>query len=267
MYKQLLLWIILLLLSACQTLPSQNPFIAPPHAIIIKTQFKHLTIYQQGNSARLHVYIEGDGIPFMNRFQVAKDPTPNSPLMPKLMAMDTNQSFYLGRPCYFTHTLLAMADKKCSPKMWTSARYSEDVVTSMVDALRQHLATHPAEGITLIGHSGGGTLAILMAARMSEVDQVVTLAGNLDTTAWTQLHHYSPLKESLNPAVLPVNSLPRKQLHFAGNKDENIPPTLILPLLQRLGLQINVVDNADHNCCWVAQWSSLLTQINQQMDH
>ncbi|RYZ94226.1 MAG: hypothetical protein EOO68_20665 [Moraxellaceae bacterium] len=241
-------------------------FTPPANAFTITATFKHLAINKSGTSHRLHVYIEGDGLPFKNRFQITQDPSPSNPLLLKLMSLDSNTSLYLGRPCYFTRSLTALHDAQCNPGLWTTARYSEDVVNSMVEALRQYLSLHPAMGITLIGHSGGGAIAMLMAARMSEVDQVVTLAGNVDTRAWTRLHHYAPLKESLNPASLSVHSLPEKQIHIGGDKDDMVPPALGHEFLNRIGQHMMIIRDADHNCCWLRHWADVLTQINQQMN-
>lgn len=262
----LLLLISLLLMSACQSIHQPKPFIPPANATVIDATFKHLAISQTGESQRLHVYIEGDGLPFINRFQIARDPSPSNPLMLALMGLDKNERLYLGRPCYFSLALPAMADAKCNARMWTSARYSDEVVNSMVAALRHYLGTHKTQGITLIGHSGGGALAMLMAARMNEVDQVVTLAGNLDTQAWTSLHYYTPLKASLNPADLTASALPAKQLHFVGDRDNMVPPELGQAFLQRIGQPMQILPNADHNCCWFAQWNQLLERINRQMN-
>jgi predicted alpha/beta hydrolase family esterase len=261
----LFLFASLVLISACQTVQQSSPFVSPSNATIIKATFKHLVINQTGNTRRLHVYIEGDGIPFKNRFQIASDPSPSNPLMLQLMSLDNSERLYLGRPCYYARSLIAMTDEQCNPGLWTTARYSDEVVNSMVNALRQHLAAHPAQGVTLIGHSGGGTLVLLMAARMSEVDQIVTLAGNLDIQAWTRLHHYTSLKNSLNPADLPVRALPARQIHYGGDKDDNIPPALGQKFLTPMGQSLRIINNADHICCWFAHWNELLGQINQQM--
>jgi len=260
-----LLPLIIFLLSACQSARLRAPFVPPANAFVITASFKHLAIEKNGTQPRLHVYIEGDGIPFENRFQIARDPSPSNPLMLALMSRDTNTSFYLGRPCYFNRSLSGLADEKCNARWWTNARYSDEVVTSMVSALRQELSTHPAKGITLIGHSGGGTLALLMAARMKEVDQVVTLAGNLDTQAWTRLHGYTPLKDSLNPADLNSKQLPPRQLHFIGDKDDNIPLSVGKNFLLRMGQTPQILADADHNCCWLQHWNEILARINQQM--
>ena len=255
--KNLFLLGTLLLISACQSTRIAQPYVWPAAAVATAAQFKHLTLQQTGtqNPERLHVYIEGDGVPFRNRFVISNDPSPHNPMMLRLMEQDKTTSLYLGRPCYFTHSNPSMEDNLCDFHLWTDARYSDAVVSSMVDALRQHTKNHQYQGITLIGHSGGGTIATLMAARMPEVDQLITLAANLDIQAWTILHHYSALNNSLNPADL--HSLATKQIHYGGDKDDNIPPALSYDFLARIGQSIRVVKDADHNCCWYARWAEL----------
>jgi hypothetical protein len=261
--KYIALLIAFFFMSACHTTHHRPDFQAPANSLVMNAQFKHLTFFQEGKGERLHVYIEGDGRPFRNRFLIAQDPSPQNPLILNLMMQDKNFSLYLGRPCYFSKSMPTMRDTQCNPNYWTSARYSEDVVNSMIAALQQHLSTHPRHGISLIGHSGGGTLAMLMAARMPEVDQVVTLAGNLDIKAWADLHHYTPLHHSLNPADLVI--LYAKQLHFGGENDGNIPPRLSETWLTSMGQTMHIIKDADHTCCWQQHWNNLLTQINQQM--
>ncbi len=256
--------LVLLILSACQSTPESKAVKFPLNTLVASSHFKHIIVEQHPlHTARLHVYIEGDGRPYRNRFLIAKDPSPQNPLMLNLMRQDNNSSLYLGRPCYFSKSLVAMQDALCSSNYWTSARYSEDIVNSMIAALREYLSAHPHNGISLIGHSGGGTLAVLMAARMPEVDQVVTLAGNLDITAWVGLHHYTRLKHSLNPVDL--NLIHTKQLHFGGDKDDNIPPDLSTAWLRSMGQKMHIIKDADHNCCWQLHWKNLLVHINQQM--
>jgi hypothetical protein len=265
--NELLFALIVALLSACQSTHLRTPFVMPANATLVPATFKHVVINQPGDSQRLHVYIEGDGIPFESRFVRAKDPSPNHLLMLQLMQIDKNQSLYLGRPCYFNRSFQQPPDEQCNPHLWTDARYSDAVVDSMVTALRTYLRNASVQGITLIGHSGGGTLAMLMAARLPEVDQLVTIAGNLDTAAWTRLHHYTPLKNSLNPAKLAPNTLPSHQIHIAGDKDNNIPPALGQAVLNPMGLQMTIIKNADHGCCWAIHWPSLLQLINEQMTY
>jgi membrane-bound lytic murein transglycosylase len=67
-----------------------------------------------------------------------------------------------------------------TPLLWTHLRYSPEVVASMVSALRRFLTLHPSRRVVLIGYSGGGTLAWLMAGQVSETAAIVTVAANLD---------------------------------------------------------------------------------------
>jgi pimeloyl-ACP methyl ester carboxylesterase len=50
----------------------------------------------------------------------------------------------------------------------------------MQAALERILASGHFDGVVLIGYSGGGTLAMLLAARVPETRGVITIAGNLD---------------------------------------------------------------------------------------
>jgi hypothetical protein len=58
-----------------------------------------------------------------------------------------------------------------------------------VDALKQR---YGAQEIVLVGYSGGGAVAALVAARRTDVVRLVTVAGNLDHLAWTHLHSVPP---------------------------------------------------------------------------
>src|SRR5712692_3248183 len=146
----------------------------------------------------LHVYLDGDGTP-SERGRPAADPTPRDPLVLRLMALDPAPSAYLGRPCY--HGLAATPP--CAPALWTDARYSDAVVVSLAAAARRLLAMTGHTEIVWLGYSGGGTLAMLLAARMAETASVVTVAANLDVDGWADLHGYSRLAGSLSPARRP----------------------------------------------------------------
>jgi dienelactone hydrolase len=136
------------------------------------------------------------------------------------------------------------------------------VVASMADIVRREIArTHP-EHVTLLGHSGGGTLALLLAQRVPQVDRVVTIAGNLDPVAWTRLHGYQPLVGSLDPAE---QAAPRSSLvltHYAGGADQNIPPEMIQRAARRVGGSVIVVPGFTHTCCWARIWPEILSTAN-----
>jgi pimeloyl-ACP methyl ester carboxylesterase len=115
--------------------------------------------------------------------------------------------------------------------------------------------------LTLIGHSGGGTLAMLLAARMDGVRAVVTLAGNLDPDAWGAYHGYEPL-HGLSPAREPPLSPMIRQIHCIGGRDRNIPPALLQAALTRSPqAELRVFPDFDHACCWEKAWPSLLRAL------
>ena len=216
--------------------------------------------------ARLHVYIDGDGTPWLGPGRPSPDPTPRNPLVLRLMAVDPNPSIYLGRPCYGQ----GEPQFACHPWLWTHGRYSEIVVASMVAALRGISHEMNDAELVLIGYSGGGTLAMLMAPRLERVTAVATLAGNLDVSAWVQHHGYSPLTGSLDPAAeagLPENI---QQWHWLGAEDQTVPPEIVRPMLARQpAAHVSILPEVDHRCCWEAVWPVLLLDLvtqNQDRD-
>ena len=125
----------------------------------------------------------------------------------------------------------------------------------MVAALRGFLSLHPYRDVVLIGYSGGGTLAWLMAARIPETTRVVTIAANLDIDEWTRIHGYSPLAGSLNPALAPALTPAIEQLHYVGGRDTNVPPSVAGSFASRHP-EARVIEIAefDHRCCWIERW-------------
>jgi hypothetical protein len=224
--------------------------------------FEHL-IYRRGDWKQpgpVHVYLEGDGLPWITRTAIARDPTPRNPLALRLMTKDPAPSLYLGRPCYH-----GLADAPgCSPWLWTHGRYSEEVARSMAAALRRALATVGDREIMLIGYSGGGVLAMLIAARVEQVTRVVSVAANLDIDAWTRHHGYSRLRGSLNPATLPPLPSRVRQIHLAGGRDVLVPPDLSRPVANRQpNADFLVIPEFDHRCCWKRDWPSILARLDK----
>jgi pimeloyl-ACP methyl ester carboxylesterase len=218
--------------------------------------FRH-RIYRNGAELApegLHVYIEGDGAPYFQRVFVAGDPTPRRPLLLQLMRLDPYASVYVGRPCYFG----LASDGRCTSEYWTLGRFSEEVVQSLARAIDAERERRSAGAVVLFGHSGGGALAVLLAARLHDVTRVVTIGGNLDTERWTRLHHFTPLYHSLNPAN--VSSIPSSvsMLHLAGSADENIPPSIVGDVARAQGARLIVVPGNTHGCCWDAIWRDVV---------
>ncbi|MGI9286759.1 MAG: alpha/beta hydrolase [Pseudomonadales bacterium] len=231
--------------------------------VIAGKKFKHQMFRKQGRKQGqgklLHVYIEGDGRPWHSRQRVSLDPTPKNPLMLKLMATDPAPSVYLGRPCYFN-----LHDANCSPIWWTHKRYSEVVVSSLDNALQRYATDY--DGIILFGHSGGGTLAMLLAAMRTDVVALITLAGNLDIDAWARHHRYSSLHGSINPAKQAPLSKTTLQQHYLGERDDNIKPDMIRTTIeQQYAAQFFLLKEIDHSCCWQTLWPDLLNKLEREL--
>ena len=215
------------------------------------------------HSDLLHVYVEHDGTPWFDVTHVAQDPTPRRPFALELMARDTGPRLLLGRPCYFEATM----DPPCGPLLWTHRRYSPEVIASMVAALNDFLSFHPFRRVALIGYSGGGSLAWLMAARVPQAATVITVAANLDTEAWTRLHGYSALVGSVNPALSDPLPATIAQLHYIGGRDTNVPPSIADSFARRHPhARVVVRPDFDHVCCWIERWPTLLGELEPIQD-
>ena len=249
-------------LAACADPARKSARFAQQHGfqsdVVTGSLFQHRVYRADADSSGtgvLHVYIEGDGSPFLDRNSVALDPTPRDPLMLRLMALDPSPSIYLGRPCY----LGLSGDRHCNPRYWTLERFSADVVNSMAAALLSEAARVRATSLQLYGHSGGATLAVLLADRIPEVTQVVTIGANLDIDAWSAMHGYTTLSGSLNPMSMQWHRAPPQMMHLVGSQDKNTPPALIQQAAKTsVGGSVRVVEGYNHNCCWEQIWPSIL---------
>lgn len=265
--RSVTLLILLLLLQACAASPRDRIIeravtYGLHQAEIESVDFRHL-IFRNFTSSKLlqlHVYLEGDGQPWILRYFQSADPTPRRPMMLSLMAQDRTPSLYLGRPCYNENK----RSENCTQVHWTSGRYSAEVVNSMSSVLVAEVERLGANSVTLFGHSGGGALALLIAENIPQVDRVVTLAGNLDTDAWIEHHGYSKLYSSLNPATRDNLPTDIEQIHFMGGRDSNIPPTLgsqwVMNQPNSYGV---IIEQFSHGCCWSEIWSGVLTSLRK----
>lgn len=223
--------------------------------------FRHL-VYRRfvpSGSERLHIYIEGDGIPWVGNLPSA-DPTPRNVLALRLAAGDPHDIAYIGRPCYFQ----VPTPGKCTAKYWTSDRYGEDVIRSMASVVEQVREPSHRE-IVLFGHSGGGTIAALLESRIDDVVAVVTIAANLDVERWTAQHEYDPLDGSLNPVNEPTDpTIPKYQL--VGRADHNVPlQTVVHYGDDRQNVELRIYDDFDHACCWEQEWGSFLAELDRAL--
>lgn len=214
-------------------------------------------------TATISVYVEGDGAAFLDLTTVSSDPTPTRPIGLSLAARDSSRDIlYLARPCQY----VAGPDRRnCHPVYWTTHRYAPEIIAGMNAAIDQELAARPAKAVTLIGYSGGGPTAALIAARRSDVVRVVTLAGNLDHAYWTRRDGLTPLSGSLNPTDFVTQLAAIPQVHFAGADDDVVTPDVIKSYRSRFPpdapIRVVVVPGFDHRCCWVEEWPRLMQSL------
>jgi len=260
----LMVLILLVLVAVGCAAPSvdfddQAKSLAYERRVVEGTQFKHVIYGKAGAPGeRLHVYIGSDGTPWLAG-RPAADPTPRNPLMLRLLAMDPTPAVYLGRPCYH-----GLADEEpCAPPLWTTGRYSQDVVESLARVVRRLLRDGPYSQVAWFGYSGGGTLAVLLAAEFPETDAVVTIAANLDTVAWAAYAWGGDLAGSLNPATAAPLPPHIRQRHYAGSADRVVPPHLMAPAASRLGADLIIVEDHDHTCCWERSWPDILRDLKR----
>jgi hypothetical protein len=208
------------------------------------------------------IYIESDGLSWIDRHTLSDDPTPLDTAVLELALADPSANrAYVGRPCQF---LAERALRACSPVYWSSGRFAPEVVASVDAAVEEVKRRSGAERVRLFGYSGGAAIAALVAARRSDVAQMVTVAGVLDHARWTTDDGVSPLSRSLNPAdeAQRLQSIP--QVHFVGAKDEAVPPAVVESYLARMTDRSRTtlvrVPGYRHECCWTENWRELLAR-------
>lgn len=210
----------------------------------------------------LTVYIEGDGHAWESPKQPSDDPTPIQPVGLELALQDPSSDVaYLARPCQYVG---AETPRNCSKAYWTYKRFAPEVITSLNEAITQLKQRQHAQELILVGFSGGGAVAALIAAQRKDVVKLITVAGNLDITAWVTYHRLTPLTGSLNPADFVTQLQPIAQLHFAGRQDQVIPVSITESFIKRFPAQqrpkLVVIEKFTHVCCWAENWARLLNQ-------
>ena len=225
-------------------------------------QFTLLSFFRaggDGGSSPLVVYIGGDGDAWKNRFVLARDPTPRDPQTLKLAVQEPAPNVvFLARPCQYTTPATA---RGCHPRYWAHGRYAEEVIEAISLAIDRYKAMVGAGEVELVGFSGGGTVAALIAARRPDIVGLTTVASNLDHAAWTAHHDLTPLRGSLNPADFAHQLEAVPQVHLAGEDDDVVPPAIIESYIGRMAdhsrTRLIVMSDFGHDCCWSRLWRQL----------
>lgn len=199
------------------------------------------------------VYIEGDGLAWVSPSQPSTDPTPRNPVALRLAAQDVSPNVvYLARPCQYAWS------PSCSEAYWTNKRFADEVVRATSLAIDRLI--RPGQQIHLVGYSGGGAIAALLAARRTDVVSLRTVAGNLDHEAINRHHGVSPMRESLNPKDIAGRLKGLPQQHLVGLGDKVVPPFIAQAFTQAVGddqcVAVTPVKGATHADGWELVWRS-----------
>ncbi|MHC5195022.1 alpha/beta fold hydrolase [Pseudomonas frederiksbergensis] len=205
-----------------------SPSLAP--ATLKTTQYTlQAMIPPPGTYRHLRVYIEGDGHAWATSSQPSTDPTPRTSLMLKYASEDRTPAAYLARPCQFVMT------SSCNVGAWTDRRFARPVMEAMNASLDSLKSRFGVDEFELVGHSGGGDVALVLAGMRRDVVQVQTIAGNVDPVFWTQLHKLSPLSDPITPRQYldRLRNLPQR--HIVGTDDAVVPPAIAQEYAKQLG--------------------------------
>lgn len=220
---------------------------------------------QRGGGDTLTAYLEGDGLAYAWRGEPASDPTPTAPVALQLALADPGKTpiVWIGRPCQYT---LPDHGRNCRSAEWTERRYAPEILDSIGAALDALERQSGARRLVLVGYSGGGAVAVLLAGRRRDVALIITVAADLDLGYWTRREHLSPLTGSLDPAdvAAAVKAIP--QVHFTGADDDVVGTDVARAYVARLPPDAHAhlveVPGFTHACCWARDWPSLISEVN-----
>lgn len=228
--------------------------------ILVKGGDFWITTYQKitDKSQPYVFYIEGDGAAWAGKYRVSNNPTPRRQMFIKLAAMDQRPNVvYVARPCQYTPMNL---NPKCTVQggYWTDKRMSSDSVDSLNEVIN---TINDNQKFSLVGYSGGGGLAVLIAARNHKTKDILTIAANLDHASFTYHHNVTPMIGSLNPInyAYDVKNIP--QLHISGGKDDIIPPFIADKFIKAVNSNCakqKVFPAISHNQGWEKIWDYIL---------
>ncbi|MCA1323383.1 dienelactone hydrolase family protein [Herbaspirillum seropedicae] len=252
------------ILAGCASDPRQQADALGQQAGLVREQIAAppfvLTTYVRisRHDQPLTVYIEGDGLAWRSRYQPSDDPTPRQALGLRLAAADHSANVvYLARPCQFT---AITDDPRCSVAYWTGKRFAPEVVTAMDAAVSRYAARVPGQPVNLVGYSGGGAIAVLVAARRQDIATLRTVAGNLDHDAVNRWHRVTPMPDSLNPIDVVDRVASIAQVHFSGADDSVVPTAIARSFVARAGpcATLRIVAGLSHEGDWASQWPQML---------
>jgi len=150
-------------------------------------------------------------------------------------------------------------------KYWTSHRFDRVVLDSYLQALDSIKRESGIEAFHVVGFSGGGGVAALLAARRDDILSLRTIAGNIDHDALNEHHNVTLMPKSLNPADYLSDLRDIPQIHYSGGQDKVVPPFLARNFIRDLqpsncASQV-IIDYASHEDGWTSAWNGYHADI------
>lgn len=262
LFKSVILLFLFALVSSCATYNPELELtgkLSKFKKVLVQGDDFLITTYQKiTDSKKPYIfYIEGDGRVALNRHRLSDNPTPRQKMFIELAALDKRPNIvYVARPCQYTPMEL---NPKCNSDYWSSKRMSNDSVESLNKVINK---VNNGQKFSLIGFSGGGAVAVLIAARNNNVRDIITLAGNLDHKSFTKFHRSNPITDSLNPIEYTdsVKSIP--QIHISGGKDTRVPAFIAAKFVDKINSPCathKIYKKASHNSGWDKIWHEVYT--------
>ena len=185
--------------------------------IIYQNYIDIFSLHKIKNGQEVIVYIEGDGLSWIDRFTPSSDPTPVDPLTFKLAKLDQSPNvIYLARPCQY------LISNECRKEIWTKLQYSKAIL-GLYEQILNEIALRHSE-VHLIGYSGGSVIAMHLASiDNKKVKSVRTIAGNINPNEFTKLLNLSTYQTSINLDLMDDKIKDISQTHYYGNRDKVIP--------------------------------------------
>lgn len=199
----------------------------------------------------IKIYIEGDGLAWIDRKTISTNPTPINPIALKFASRDNSPNiFYISRPCQYN----LESNKACHKKYWTNRRFSAEVIDSFNEVIDSLKKEYNFKNIQLIGFSGGAAIVTLVASKRDDIIKITTIAGNLNHKLLHQIHNVSQIPESLNPINIAYKISNIPQVHYIGEKDKIITIDIVNSYIEASQSSKNikaiVIKDATHTKGW-----------------
>ncbi|MGN0919771.1 MAG: alpha/beta fold hydrolase [Alphaproteobacteria bacterium] len=197
-----------LVLSGCSWMvPQPSGFVDKK----IETEYLTFSVWEKEGIEQgkpLRIYLEGDG-----------NPNPSDKVALYYAQKDPFQNvIYMGRPCQWSEDKIC----KSKPEIYGQQRFHPELVREIEEVVLYLKGKYKAPAVELVGYDGGATIALNLAGQ-TDVARVITIAGILDTNAYTRQNDFPEMADAQNPADKLAVLAKVPQIHYVGGKDEITP--------------------------------------------